>query len=361
MSVTELLVDKANPHNITARTRDGAPLPDGAVRVHVDQFGFSANNVTYGAIGEMMGYWQFYPSGDAAYGILPVWGYGTITESKCAELPVGERLYGYLPCGSEAILQVGSVSPRGFSEVSAHRAALAAVYNNYTRVATDEPDWTGNEGLRMLLTPVFVTSFFLYDYELDNDCFGADQILVGSASSKTAIGMVQLLHDDPKITARVVGLTSPGNKAFVESLGCYDEVVTYDAISSMDANVPSAIVDMSGNGDVIAALHNHFKDALKDSCMVGITHWDASKADGQDLPGPTPEFFFAPAQIEKRNNDWGPGVALARSSQATFDAAMATKTWLKLNEVSGADDAIALIGKFLRNEVAPDQGYLVSL
>ena len=56
---------------------------------------------------------------------------------------------------------------------------------------------------------------------------GASQILIVSASSKTAIGLAQGLaetEDSPKI----VGLTSSNNIQFVESLGCYDQAISYD-------------------------------------------------------------------------------------------------------------------------------------
>ena len=51
--------------------------------------------------------------------------------------------------------------------------------------------------------------------------------MLSSASSKTAYGLAHLLHRRDGI--KVIGLTSASNVAFVKSLGCYDEVVTYDA------------------------------------------------------------------------------------------------------------------------------------
>ena len=51
-------------------------------------------------------------------------------------------------------------------------------------------------------------------------------MLLSSASSKTAYGLAHLVHARG---IKVIGLTSAGNADFVKSLGCYDEVVTYDA------------------------------------------------------------------------------------------------------------------------------------
>ena len=71
-----------------------ADLKDGDILVSVERFAFTANNVTYGAAGDTIGYWKFFPataneSGD--WGCLPVWGFAEITSSKCDGLTVGER------------------------------------------------------------------------------------------------------------------------------------------------------------------------------------------------------------------------------------------------------------------------------
>jgi len=62
-------------------------------------------------------------------------------------------------------------------------------------------------------------------------------------------------------------------------------------------------------------LHNHLGENMVRSIGVGATHWEERRGGG-DMPGAKPEFFFAPAQIGKRNKDWGPGVLFqpARSS-----------------------------------------------
>src|SRR5215475_11121209 len=92
-----------------------------------------------------------------------------------------------------------------------------------------------------------------------------------SAASKTAIGLAHLLHT-LRTNISVVGLTSAGNADFVASLGCHDEVVTYDRITSMPANRPVAFIDFAGNSDLRARLHRHFGAQMKYSGRVGLTH-----------------------------------------------------------------------------------------
>ena len=47
----------------TSRIVDSAdtPLADGQVRVAIDHFAYTSNNITYAAFGDAMNYWQFFP------------------------------------------------------------------------------------------------------------------------------------------------------------------------------------------------------------------------------------------------------------------------------------------------------------
>jgi len=67
----------------------------------------------------------------------------------------------------------------------------------------------------------------------------------------------------------VIGLTSAPNVDFVKSLGCYDEVVTYDAVTSLPADSPIAYVDMAGSSALRETLHRHFGDQMKYSGASG--------------------------------------------------------------------------------------------
>ena len=51
------------------------PLADGQVRVVIDRFALTANNITYAAFGAALNYWQFFPvAGEDAdgWGCIPV-------------------------------------------------------------------------------------------------------------------------------------------------------------------------------------------------------------------------------------------------------------------------------------------------
>ncbi|CAN5401146.1 DUF2855 family protein [soil metagenome] len=283
---------------------DAADLPDEALLLRVDRFAFTANNITYAMLGDQLKYWQLFPAPDG-FGNIPVWGFGDVIASKHPAIAEGERLFGYFPMATHLMIEATDVGKRGLRDAAAHRQGVAPVYNAYARVS-DDPAFAGRQGdYQALLRPLFMLSFLVDDYLADMNFFGARSVMLSSASSKTAFGLAYLLHTQRQ-PVRVVGLTSAANADFVRSLGCYDEVVSYQDIASLPADHDAAFVDMAGNADLRSSLHRHFGERLVYSGRVGLTHQDAP-ADDSGLPGAKPTWFFAPDQIRKRAREWGPG------------------------------------------------------
>ncbi len=313
----DVLIDRDNLHNTTIAPVDPRPLQEGEARLAIDAFGLTANNITYAAYGDMIGYWGFFPatSGDDTtnWGRVPVWGFADVVESTVGALPVGARVYGYLPMSTELIIEPARVNESGFFDASAHRAALPATYNRYSLTSGDASYSADLEDAQMLLRPLFFTSFLIDDFLDDNEFFGGPTVIATSASSKTAFGTAELLSKREGIA--VVGLTSPGNVEFCESLGTYDRVLTYDQIDQLDAETPSVLIDFAGNRPVIVAVHDRLGDNLQHSATIGGTHWDV-EAGADPLAGPEPTFFFAPTQIEKRHAEWGAAELDARLGTA---------------------------------------------
>ena len=204
------------------------------------------------------------------------------TSDACA---VGERLYGYLPMGSELVIEPGRgrrARPRRPGRppcTDGERRTTA------TRVAPTDPGYdAAREAQQMLLYPLFYTSFVVDDFFEDQDDFGTDVTILSSASSKTAIGIAFLAHRRGR---RVVGLTSAHHRDFVAGLGVYDEVVLY---GDARADGGTAVyVDMSGNLDVRHAVHAAYGDRLAHSMVVGDTHWDHDAATaGRAARAPAP-------------------------------------------------------------------------
>lgn len=192
------------------------PLAQGEARLSVESFALTVNNVTYAATGFVLDYWRFFPSGVTGQGIVPVWGTATVSQSRAAGLKTGTRLYGYLPMAETLVIQPEQTAKGVFVDRSPHRDGLALVYNTYVAV---KPGAANDDHLRSLLQPLLATSYLLFDWLADNDWFGAQQIIVGSASSKTGLGLCKFLAEPADRPYRIVGLTGAGNHAFVQGLG----------------------------------------------------------------------------------------------------------------------------------------------
>ncbi|MDP3511912.1 MAG: DUF2855 family protein, partial [Sulfuritalea sp.] len=150
MTTLDFLVRRDRLATTELRETAEVPLSEGQIRLGVDKFALTANNITYAAFGDAMNYWGFYPA-QAGWGRIPVWGFGTVLESGCPGIAVRERFYGYDPMSSKAVVQPVRLSPAGFSEGAAHRAALHAVYNSYSRCATDPFHTAQTEDVEALL------------------------------------------------------------------------------------------------------------------------------------------------------------------------------------------------------------------
>jgi Protein of unknown function (DUF2855) len=280
----------------------GVPdLDEGQALLRVDAFGFTSNNVTYAVFGEAMKYWEFFPA-PGGWGRIPVWGFADTVVSTHGDLVEGSRVYGYLPMSTHLVVTPDRVDGRGFVDAAPHRTSLPPAYNSYQHAGVGPASDSEHEAHRMLLWPLFFTSFLLDSYLEDAGFWGAGTIVLSSASSKTAVGTSFLLADRDDI--EVVGLTSSGNADFVESLGTYDRVATYDAVGSLPSR-KAVYVDLAGNSEVRGAVHHHYGDDLAFSVQVGGTHWDQTRGGAGDLPGPAPSFFFAPDQIRKRARQHG--------------------------------------------------------
>jgi hypothetical protein len=343
-------------------------LVAGEVRLSVDRFALTSNNITYAAFGDTMNYWQFFPTNEQdsadGWGIIPVWGFATVTESMHEGVAVGERFYGYYPMSTEIVMQPTKTSPRGFADGAAHRANLHAVYNQYVNCASDPFYDRANpntEDIQALLRPLFITSWLIDDFFADNQFFGASAALLSSASSKTAYGTAHEMKKRGGV--KVIGLTSASNKAFCESLGCYDHVITYDELSTLDVSSSLVYVDFAGNAALRRTIHAGFPN-LKYSCSIGGTHV-TDLGSAKDLAGVKPVLFFAPAQVKKRSEEWGGAEFGKRMVQAwmgfTKTVTESNSPWLQIQYQSGLAAVDRVYAQVLAGKGDARVGHMLTL
>ena len=305
-----------------------APLGDGEVRLKIESFSVTANNVTYAVVGDAFGYWNFFP-GEGEWGVVPMWGHAMVAESRHSDIAVGERVYGYLPMASHLDVLPDRVSAGGFIDAAAHRQPMSPIYNQYSRLAADPEHDPAREAERMIFGPLFKTGFLIESMMRGEGWFGAEALICTSASSKTAMATASVARDrSPHI--RRVGLTSTGKVDFVRSGGFYDEVLSYDQIAELP-HVASVLVDFAGNAALIHAVHSALDAQLKYSCTVGATHVGEGFGQARSaLLGPAPVLFFAPDHAVAAIKELGP---------KAFGAAVA-ESWLRFIGEAGSSVAV---------------------
>jgi hypothetical protein len=123
------------------------------------------------------------------------------------------------------------------------------------------------------------------------------------------------------------------------------------------------MVDMSGNQSILSTVQESLGDKMLKCITVGMTHWDkagtAEEALVQAELQERTEFFFAPAHIQKRNNDWGKEGYNERTS--IFMNARATQSleWMQIKEVSGLDNFTQTYEEIVSGNINPNEGIIV--
>jgi len=349
-------VDRTDPHRtrLVEETLDDAS--DGEVVMRVERFAVTANTITYARAGAMLGYWDFHPSGDDTWGRVPAMGWGEVIASRVPDIEVGSRYFGWYPM-AQFMKVAARPSGVGFHDHGDHRAAHALVYRAFTNTALDPSYEEGvdAEGRHALLRGLFLTGFLADAAFADSEYLDADQVVVVSASSKTAIGFAQCAASQPPA---VIGLTSASNAAFVESLPYYDTTVAYDDITSIEQR-PTVVIDMAGNGRILEEIHDHLGDHIQRSMLVGMSH--GAPGGAAVAAGPTPEMFFAPTEVEQRRTQWGISEYEARAAEALRSFVDSSREWLRVEHSSGPDAATAVWAAVIAGDVDAATGHVVSM
>jgi hypothetical protein len=355
MTITDILVDRDDLAKTRTATRDEPELADGEILLELERFGFSANNITYATLGDAMGYWRFFPAEDG-WGSVPVWGHAIVRESRSDGIEIGARYFGYYPLSTHLVAQPIKATPAGFVDGAPHRAELPPVYQRYIRVANADGADTAAEDQQALWRPLFVTSYGAADFLTENKAFSASTVVLTSASSKTAMGIAFCLKS-LEAGVEIVGVTSGTNLEFTKALGYYDRVVTYDHLADIGKE-PQVLVDLAGNESILTEIAELAGDQLRQTVLVGATHWEERERDLNELL-PGTEFFFLPSWIEKRRADWGPVEFFERSEAAWAEFAPTVNSWMRIEEHDGVEEIDAVYKDVLAGKNRPDVGFVV--
>ena len=359
---SSIAIDLSDLHHTEVRPlalSDDATPPEGSVLLAVQRFGLSTNNISYALFGDALGYWSFFPTVDGR-GNLPGWGHARVLASGHPDVEVGCELYGLMPMATHLLVAPSAVDRRGFTDISPHRAQRAEVYNRYLDRSTD-PLGSGspNPDLEALLRPLF-TNAFLLEAGLAMDSYhGADAVVITSASSRTALGAAQLIASRDRRPA-LVGLTRSDHVADVVDFGCFDRVLPYEEASSLPIG-PTALIDLSGDGAVVAAVHRRLGASLVHSSIVGATHRFAEPVDTAALPGAPRTFFIAPEVSSALSASVGDAAVESALGAAWRAFATQMHTWLRIRRGVGPIEVQSAYRQLLEGSASPRDGIVLTM
>jgi NADPH-dependent curcumin reductase CurA len=299
---TELILKKSNHTAIKSLTTEMFPVQENEILLKIEKFGFTANNITYVALGKSFQYFDFFPANDSSLAKVNVWGVGSVVESRNPKFKIGEKIYGYFPVAKYYCLNPTLINHTTFYVDRPHLPADRYVYNQYFRQLGDKEYSEKQEDHMIIFRPLWGTSYFLDDYLNQNQYFNAENVIITSASSKTSYCLALLLK---RRTKKVIGLTSTGNIEFCKNLGLYDEVIDYKNVTSL-SQVKSVGVDMAGNLKLNQQISDHLNSNLVKFVTVGMSHYDANKTPAlggtktKSLLDSKSVLFFAPEWIKER-------------------------------------------------------------
>ena len=365
MTQADLIITKKDLADLAWVERETATLNEGEVRLNIQSFALTANNITYAAFADFAGYWNFFPTGDDAKGRVPFWGFAEVAESRCEGVETGQRFYGYYPASTDLVVKPGKLSPLGFTDMSAHRAELPGFYNVYHFNDNDSAYQAEFEDVQMLVRPLYATGWLIDDCLMERAA-PPSHVIVSSASAKTSLAYASAARKREGLT--LTGLTSAGNRAFTESCGLYDHVVTYDKMSACVDAGPAIHVDVRGNPAMRGPLAEALGGQLSTHLQVGATDWDAPR--GADLPTQSSpdvpnsgsianEVFFAPGHAETVAKRMGPremATALNADMCAFYPV---TANLLDIETVAARTQLIEAWQETLAGKTSPTKGLII--
>jgi len=349
-------VNKKDIRNYKIKELTIPEIGEGEVLFRIDRYAFTANNTTYAVLGDMLKYWNFFPA-DEENGIVPVWGFAEVVASKNEAINIGDYYYGYYPMSTYLKVEPVKNTNFGFVDGAAHRQEMAAIYNFYelTKNVMSQPlvlDYAP------IFRPLFTTGFLSYYFLKETNFFNAKNIILTSASSKTALAQAYMLHQNAiEDGNNIIGLTSLKNKAFVEQTGFYNQVLTYNQVDQIPID-DAIIIDFTGRGSLINEIFEHLGDHLKYASMIGLTDWQANRSN---IVFPKAKMFFAPGVAQEYGKKWGQGELMKRIGNSLHSFLPIAKKWMDVKYTDNHDDLAKLYMDTMEGNVSPATGCLVKI
>src|SRR3546814_17845009 len=122
-----------------------------------------------------------------------------------------------------------------------------SIYNHYQRIEALEGYRAADHDVWPVFRPLFLTGWLIADQFGDEGDYGAAQILIASASSKTAIGFGFPLKQRAEPRPETAGLRSTAHIDSLRAPGIYDRVSSISQIITLHAQTPPPLSGQPAN------------------------------------------------------------------------------------------------------------------
>ena len=354
-----LEVDKSDLAHTRVSERKANDLRNGEVLMGVESFAFTASNIAYAVHGNSRDYWTFFPSTDPGWGCIPAWGFMTVEESRCEDIEEGERFFGFVPTASKWVFSPDKIDEQGFDDGAAHRDLLPGTYNRYHRLAADPTYRADYENQQLLFRPLFFTSYLITHVLNANAYHGAGQIVISSASCKTAMALSWLLR---RRGLQTIALTSSSGRAFAKNSQNYDDVLLYEEIGERLPSRPTVLIDFSGRNDLCAEVHELLSANLKFCMRAGETDWRSVQSEPDPMPETgTKSMEFVTAKYLE-DNDLGISAHDLRIDMVDdlLEFYGQASHWIKTVRALGAEAIQECYDRVLSGKALASEGFILS-
>jgi len=368
-----------------------------AVSFKVIKGSMTANNKFYWSFGEKppFNFNKCYPVDDKASTLVDnkdtpigndymspvVWGIAEITSTTIEGVEVGAQYLGLLPIGDSVSFAKASLKKEDGSIV-VDRPSTFAAYNSFNKIESDTAMSTSCEysDLALVCFPGIVTGHGLYFRMLEQNCYGADSIVVTSASSKVALAMALYMKNDPDKkfeNTPIIGYTSKNNMQFCEQTGLYDSLFCYDDI--LPSGKKYVVVDIAGRADVYTRNKNEEGVDIIKLLVVGnasgiedkkgmftafTTYAKMKMIMGMMgipprlhswMPKPTQELYLIWEDMAAMEKKWGKDKLKEIQKESSFTFCKAAKKWMSIREAKTDEEIGKAFIDILEGSVPPSE------
>lgn len=199
---------------------------------------------------------------------------------------------------------------------------------------------------------------------------GLKNILISSASSKTAFLVayrILLRRDAPggSRKLKIIGLTSRSNLEYTRGLALYDQVFSYDQVTSIPkvSRVDNCLyIDVSGDQSLNKSIARSIAPKL--TIWLGMTSvggGNPSRFTGAKGNTDGHEYFFMPEWFAVRLKQLGPKALKEMQKTAWAQLMEDCPSWVKIGTYRGEGQVLDAYLKTLKGGVRPDRGQILTL